>query len=429
MNYGKEKREAHCTVSLPDGTEITTFVEALPEEETKAFVTVPRVMEGGVGHIHVDDPNLQLDNVHYFHLPRIGASRILVVDGDPGVTTVTSEVYFLERALSPWGKGNRNTGILPDVVGSFGISSLNPEEHRVVFLANVSDPSVMAGRLIDFVRNGGGLVISVGSNVSRDQYNAAFADLLPTSLRKIEALTLLGEQGVPTKLPDTSITLFSPFLRGGLREFTNVRWKTIFRVERYEESEQVRTLLALENGYPLLIERKVGKGKVLLLTSTMDHQWGNFPLRAVYMPLIQRMAGYLGGASTSGLRVSGEVGEPVSVSLSSVSDNLIWDGATGKSSASWKDGKVWFHSDKSGDYRLSVEGGPAMAWVALNTPFLESDVRVDKELLASAAEIAPEHFLEKHPLAPWLITIALVLLLLQALLGQPVAETKEEKMA
>ena len=41
----------------------------------------------------------------HFHLPRIGASRVLVVDGDPGAASIDSEVYFLERALSPLGAG------------------------------------------------------------------------------------------------------------------------------------------------------------------------------------------------------------------------------------------------------------------------------------------------------------------------------------
>ena len=46
--------------------------------------TVPRVTQGGVGIVQIEDGKIAEDNVGSFHLPTIGASRVLVVDGDPG---------------------------------------------------------------------------------------------------------------------------------------------------------------------------------------------------------------------------------------------------------------------------------------------------------------------------------------------------------
>ena len=66
-----------------------------------------------------------------------------------------------------------------------------------------------------------------------------------------------------------------------------------------------------------------------------------------------------------------------------------------------------------------------MAWVALNTPILESDIRVDKALLAAAAEIAPEHFMERFAVSPWLLLGALVLMLLQAVFAVQSNKTQE----
>ena len=127
---------------------------------------VPRVTDGGIGALTIEDPGLALDNAFYFHLPRVGASRVLVVDGEPGVTTINSEVYFLERALAPFGAQNET---LPDVVGPSGIQNLDSEIHRVVFLANVMDPAPIATSMVDFVRNGGGLMISLGGNVTAER--------------------------------------------------------------------------------------------------------------------------------------------------------------------------------------------------------------------------------------------------------------------
>ena len=120
-----------------------------------------------------EDPDLPQDDARWFHLPRVGASRVLVVDGDPGDTPIRSEVYFLERALAPWGTGKGGLSI--DVTTPAGLRELDPQRHRVVFLANVADPRPFGPLLVDFVRKGGNLVISGGNNVTADRYNAALA--------------------------------------------------------------------------------------------------------------------------------------------------------------------------------------------------------------------------------------------------------------
>src|SRR5690606_5144841 len=160
MNYGPDRLEVPCEVLLPDGAQIPVFVDAPPEGESEARVTVPREAQGGVGRVRCEDPDLGLDDVRWFHLPQVGASRVLVVDGDPGDTPTRSEVYFLEKALAPWG-GARD-GVTPDVVPPGGLNRLDPEVHRVAFLANVGDPRPYGPLLTEFVRKGGNLVIAVG---------------------------------------------------------------------------------------------------------------------------------------------------------------------------------------------------------------------------------------------------------------------------
>ena len=100
-NFGPDPVEVPCTVRLPDGANITTFVSVPGADVAEALVTVPRIAEGGVASASCEDGRLAADDSFAFHLPRIGASRVLVVDGDPGATPVASEVYFLERALAP----------------------------------------------------------------------------------------------------------------------------------------------------------------------------------------------------------------------------------------------------------------------------------------------------------------------------------------
>jgi len=420
-NFGPSQVEAPVTVSLPDGTEITAFVTVPAGGTAEQVVTVPRVAAGGVGLARVQDEALPADNAFAFQLPRVGASRVLVVDGDPGPTPTASEVYFLERALAPWGAtAAARGGVLPDVTSAAGLEDLDPKVHRVVFLANVADPMPLAGRLLDFVRSGGGVVISLGSNVTADRYNAALSGILPSPLRKARPLADIDASGPRVELPDTSLALFQPFARGGRAAFHHIAVSQLFTLDPYHEGGGVRTLLRLEDGNPLLVERDVGQGRVLLLTTTIDLGWTDLPLQAIFMPLVQRLTSYLGGeAGGGGERRSVQVGDSVSLSLPASILDLSVTGPAGAVPVQVRSGTATFRADLAGAYVVEAPGAPPLAWVAANTDPRESDVRPGPSLVQTAAEVDPDRFLRHVPLTPWLLGAGLLLALIQAALAGP----------
>ncbi|MDP6931501.1 MAG: VWA domain-containing protein, partial [Myxococcota bacterium] len=419
VNYGSETREVPVTVRLPDGNAITAFVETEPGATAEDQVTIPRVASGGVATAEIEDPELAADNSFAFHLPQVGASRVLVVDGDPGPTPVASEVYFLERALAPWGAlAATRGGVLPDITAAAGIEELDPETHKVVFLANVADPGPLAARLFEFVNDGGGLVLTMGDNVTAERYNSALKALLPAPLRRPRALSGQGEEGAATALPHTDLDLFAPFSRGGREAFERVRWRTLFTLETTEPDEAVRTLLSTEGGLPVLVERKLGRGRILLWTGSIDLDWGNLPLQAVFMPLIQRTVGYLGGASGSGgVRMDAQVGDTVAAPIPDLALDLAVQGPSGSVEFHVENGRVVFTPRTAGAYEIVTPGSPALAQVAVNVDTSESDVRSGPGLVEVAAKVDPERFLQRRNLAPWMLWAVLVLSLVQVLLS------------
>ncbi|MCB9777432.1 MAG: VWA domain-containing protein [Alphaproteobacteria bacterium] len=404
-NFGDADVEAPVTVTLPDGAAITAFVEVPAGETAEEAVTVPRVAAGGVGRAQVDDSALAADDGYAFHLPRVGASRVLVVDGDPGATPVASEVYFLERALAPWGAtAAARGGVLPDVTSPAGLASLDSGDHQVVFMANVGDPASAAGPLLEFVRSGGGLVIAVGDNVTADRYNAALGRLLPSPLREPVSLVSPGEPGVPVELPDTALELFAPFARGGRAAFGQARTRRLMTLQPFEDDENVRTLLRLQGGQPLLVERRVGQGRVLLWTTTLDLGWTDLPLQAMFMPLVQRTVSYLGGdAGGGGERRSVTVGDTVSVPLPDSALDVTVEGPRGPVAVVVRSGSATFVAEAAGAYVVETPGAPALAWVAANVDPVESDVRPGPTLVETAAEVDPDRFLRRVSLSPWLL--------------------------
>ena len=417
VNYGPDPLEVSCEVVLPDGATIPIFVDVPPMGETEDRITVPTEAEGGVGRVSCDDPDLGADDQRFFHLPRVGASRVLVIDGDPGDTPTRSEVYFLERALAPW--GGARTGLTLDVASTVGLESLDAEQHRVVFLANVSDPRAYGPRLVEFVRSGGNLVISGGDNVTAERYNAALEGVLPAPLRAPKSLADRSEDGIPLSLPDTRVPLFAPFSAGGRAGFGRIRGNRVLTFDDYAETESVATLLSWDNGLPALVERRIGQGRVVVWSGTFDLGWGNLPLQAAFMPMMQRLVSYLGAeAGVAAARVDAVVGERVSLPLPELAVEPIVLGPEGVLVRSRVDGsRLLFTPESPGAYALAMEDGPVIAWAAVNTDPVESDVRSYEDVARVAREIDPELLQRRVDLGRPVMGLGLLLLLLQVLLS------------
>lgn len=424
-NHGPAAVEVPCEVTLPDGAKIPVFVDVpaagvdaggtpVPGE-AEEDVTVPPVAAGGVGEARCEDPDLPGDDVRYFHLPTVGASRVLVIDGDPGDTPTRSEVFFVERALAPWGA--LQSAVRPDIATPAGLTDLDPNEHRVVMLANVADPRPYGPMLTEFVRQGGHLVIGVGDNVTADRYTAALGSILPAPFETVRDLAAPEELGVPLAVPDIDLPVFTPFSRGGRLDFTKVRAHRVFALAPYRDGPDVHTLLRWENGTPALVDRVVGQSHVLVWTSTLDLGWTNFPLQAVYMPLLHRIVGWLGGEASGGTagRFDGIVGDPVKVPLPEIGVTPEVFGPDGAIvSSTVEGGAVRFVPKVPGAWRVGFEGAPPLAWVAVNPSPEESDVLRYASIAAVEAKVRPELFEIEVDLTPWLALAGLALLVAQA---------------
>jgi len=434
--FGPDAVEVMVTAVLPDDSRISAFAtvppcteahRASPDPqqpscaEVEVVFTVPPEVPGGVGRVEVDDGVLAADDAYWFHLPRVGASRVLVVDGDPGPSPIRSEIYFLERALAPWGR--LGTGITPDITAPAGIGTLDPEQHRVVFLANVGDPRPLADSLSSFVHRGGGLVITAGDNLAIDRYNSALGSLLPGTLRSPRNLVDLNASGgvaLAPPSPGDATDLLGPLARDGRIALHRIYQRRLLVVDLLDASEGVTVHLSLDNGLPLLVERRVGRGRVLLLCGSVDLAWGNLPLQAAFLPLVQRLVSWL-GAETDGstARFEGTVGQPVEIELPTAElEPTVLDPAGDPVSVRHLPGRLVFVPRQPGAYTLSLPGSPPLAWVAVNTPAVESDVLRYEQLARVEAQLAPQLLQRRVGLGAWALGLALLLLLLQAVLAR-----------
>ena len=322
----------------------------------------------------------------------------------------------------------RERGVLPEVVSPAGLRRLDPEVHQVVFLCNVADPGPWSATLVDFVRGGGSLFISLGENITPDRYNSPLRDILPATLGRPGALPAMDADGrLPLALPESDHPLFKPFTRRGRNGFTRMAAARAFSLDPYTEGdgtdERPVTLLRFQNGQPALVERRAGMGRVMMWTSVMDMDWkSNAPAQATYMPFVQRIVGYLGGSSGGGaVTYEAVVGERVVVELPVADlEPALWNPDGSEVPAELVRGEllqVGFTPDRPGAWIVGIEGEPPLARIAVNTDIGESDVRVYDTLAAVEAKVDPKLLENSLDLGRASLGGGVLLLLLQALVA------------
>ena len=53
--------------------------------------------------------------------------------------------------------------------------------------------------------------------------------------------------------------------------------------------QAARVLARLDDGEPLLVQRNVGRGKTLMLGTSVHVNWSNLPLRPIFLPLVTQL--------------------------------------------------------------------------------------------------------------------------------------------
>ncbi|MBI4055866.1 MAG: DUF4159 domain-containing protein [Elusimicrobia bacterium] len=219
------------------------------------------------GALRLQKDELSMDDVYYFAVPLESSLKILCVDGDRKFSERLSETYFFRSAVASQGP-----------LSSHRLEVLPPEEaagadlagYDVVLLANLErvDPA-WASRLVQFVRGGGGLWVTLGDRVVPEGY-APLSEILP------------GFPLHPLGLPEPGEELQPAFWK-------DFEWQgsRVFQIYRTALRDQARVLMRLQGGMPVWLERDFGRGMVLLWTSSLDRDWTNWPLRPMYLPWVR----------------------------------------------------------------------------------------------------------------------------------------------
>jgi aerotolerance regulator-like protein/VWA domain-containing protein len=275
----------------------------------KRFLSTLRTPAGGgTAHdaeVEIDHDLFPLDDRRRARVEVSRGLRVLVVDGDPRTVRTEDETFFLEAALRAGGAGFTLATALPDELPPTGL-----EAYAAVFLANVAKPSAeLAAALTRYVENGGGVFISVGDRVDTDTWNQRCKALLPQPLglkRTAAAAPGGAPEGETVDLRPAErlapLDRRHPLLAGFPAKddgLASARFFQFMLLEPVPDAPGRSVVLRYENGAPALVASDVGRGRVLLLTTTVDREWTDLPIRPGFLPLMQEAARYLAGAPGS----------------------------------------------------------------------------------------------------------------------------------
>ena len=243
------------------------------------------------GYVRIDgnDP-LTIDNMRYFTVEVRSPRKVLIAAENP------ESAVFLREALAPQALSLR---FECDVQLVENLKEFPMENYEAICLLDPKElNSGVWESLADFVQQGGGLGLFLGRNTRRDR----LAELVPPQLL---AGSLRWTSRNETFLRPVS---FDHPVLNPLADYTqSIPW-SLFPVFKYWEfgklADDAHVICSFANGDPAVVERKVGKGRVLTMTTPISDvayraPWNLLPTGPDPWPfivLIGGMVDYLSGA-------------------------------------------------------------------------------------------------------------------------------------
>jgi Aerotolerance regulator N-terminal/von Willebrand factor type A domain len=272
---------AHLPVKLEiDGHEVEgRFVDLDPNSSGSVTFRPVTVAEANIrGVVRAGSDQLPADNTFFFVLSPSRPVSVLVVGGNDAPADSN---LFLTTALEQ----GRAPSFKADAVPVSRVTSASLEHRSVVVLNDVAGlPDSTAALLQQFVEQGGGLFVAAGE---RTRWGGAASALLPGTLGgMVDRPVVQGRFGT-VEYSHPVFELFQQPRNGDLRSAPFYRYRVL-------TPAPTDTVLArFDDGAVAMAERRLGAGRILAFTSSLDTSWNLLPRAPVFVPLVQLSFRYL----------------------------------------------------------------------------------------------------------------------------------------
>jgi len=347
---------------------------------------------------------LVADDTHHAVLQGGGPSAVPLLTADTRGAAVT----YVGAALNVAAARYRAQALR---IGEFDLRTL--ERYRWVLIDDIGAvDAAMASSLQAYLESGGALLAASGAR-------AAALQTLPLTGQAIRSVTVRTADPLSVGRVDGTHALL----------VNTSGWQnlSVARMLKIDATSGDRVLIATEDGAPLLLERRIGTGRLLLFTSSLDNSWNDLPVQPVFVNFMAEASRWLAGEGAVGaqqltgaaLQLPNAGGGAVQV-VDPEGRELLSLSATRSASS--------VRLPRSGIYQLVTPARETL--IAVNPDPRESDLLpVDEATLtgwrdaaAAAQVVAPGEGSAQSesgvlPLAQWLLLLMALIVVAESLTG------------
>ena len=284
----------------------------LGQDATVEFtLTAPASGEHSLS-VRLEEDSLPADNERWLPLSVRSELSVLLVNGRPSGRPRDAATFFVEQALSPKtiDRAASSRWLRVTTVPDSELPNVELDRHDVVFVCDVATLTELdVERLRRFAENGGGVIVSLGPTVSVAKVNeVAFGPRGLMTVKLNEVVTSTNEDGTPSAVGFDPGNFTHPLLRefrgnpgAGLetaliRQYVRADVADASRV-RIDPADARRVghdvALQFSNGDPAIVTQPLGRGRCVLITTSLDETWGEWSIWAAgFVPLIHELTEY-----------------------------------------------------------------------------------------------------------------------------------------
>jgi len=275
--YGTEKVSKRVALVL-NGKEIASKQVEAPAggRASVEFLTLDAPYGMNRGEIRITPADDFPDDDHLnFSIERADPRRILFVHEQRNQRSV----LYYQTALD----ASNEAAFTLEPVAVEQVANLSPSKYAVVVLSDIASlPGDFENALQKYVQSGGAVMVALGRM-------SALHNRVPVSGEAISEARYATREG--ERFQSASYVDPAHPIVGRPHQWDSVKFYQTIRVDPGKSKVVAR----LTDETPLLLEKKIGEGRVLVFTSTFDNISNDFPLHPSFVPFVAETANYLGG--------------------------------------------------------------------------------------------------------------------------------------
>jgi hypothetical protein len=235
--------------------------------------------------IKIDDADgFQADDLRRFAVERSDPRKVLLIHnyGD------NRSPLYVGAALS----AAAQSAFVLESINVNEAADRKPSNYAFIILSDLNSlPSLLENSLTVYVRAGGSLLIAAGTSAAAHVTIPIFG----AHIKETRDYSRVPDRFMAVGSSDSSYPAVSK-----AEGWPGVKFFYALDVDPGDGPDAARVIVRLGDQTPLLLEKRLGEGRVVLLTSGLDNLTNDFPLHPAFVPFIEQTARYLAGSEREG---------------------------------------------------------------------------------------------------------------------------------